>query len=188
MPAGVKSGDTLLAQVGAAATGSVTLTAPAGWSLSGSSSSSNGNRIQAVYLRVAGSAEPSSYTWTSNSAVSAVGGIAAYYNVNTTKRIDVSTSVFHSASSTSVMIPSVTTTQNNDQLIVFMTTFAGENPGQWTMPTGVSTEWVAEDAALGISAGFVDTPVPAAGATGSAAATVPASGTNAVAVIGLRSN
>ena len=53
----------------------------------------NGNSTilaQAIYYRVAGSSEPTSYTWTFSPAESGAGGIAAYRGVNNSTPIDTS--------------------------------------------------------------------------------------------------
>jgi hypothetical protein len=133
-------------------------------------------------MRVAGTQEPSSYTWNANTTISASGGIVAYYNVNPAKRLDVVTSKTV-LNSTTIASPSVTTTLNNDQLLIFMTSFKGEATGGWALPAGMTSEWLLEDGAQNIDSAFVDAVVPAAGATGTRTATIPQAATSAVSVL-----
>ena len=81
-PAGVVSGDVLVAVVDVIAAPSVT--APAGWSLvrTDVTTAANAQTLQAAYVHVAGGSEPSSYTWSLGSKKGAAGAILAYSGVN----------------------------------------------------------------------------------------------------------
>lgn len=88
-----------------------------------------------VFYHIAGSSEPSSYTWTFDTTVeAAAGGIADYANVNTSNPWNTSGGVF-SSNSTTITCPSVNATAN-EQLLCFMATFTGIDPGNLT---GLST-------------------------------------------------
>jgi|GEM_PF-985622 len=88
-PSGVAAGNLLLAQVTFEKGTDARLTAPEGWTLVRRT-----DRLtdlgQAVFYRVATSAEPASYTWTFSQAVKAAGGIARYSGVDTDTPIVIS--------------------------------------------------------------------------------------------------
>ncbi len=77
LPAGVQTGDLLLAQI--AIDGSATLATPAGWTLLQSDSNSI---VQALYYRFATASETGSVTWTWSTSRRAAGGIAVYRGVD----------------------------------------------------------------------------------------------------------
>ena len=118
-PSGVTTNDVLLGMVSVRS--GPTITPPSGWTLV--RSDVNGTSLtQAVYRKVAGGSEPSSYSWTFDGPVSAVvGTIVAYSGVNTGTPVDVSGGQAN-ASSTSVTAPSVTTTVANDMVVGFFGT------------------------------------------------------------------
>ena len=64
-PATTASGDVLIASVYARLAGSSTITPPSGWTLIRRDSSTSGysSLTQALYYKVAGSSEPTSYAW-----------------------------------------------------------------------------------------------------------------------------
>ena len=62
---------------------------PSGWTLVSLQNGAANGQIQGIFDKVAGTAEPASYTWTASTPVFAAGGIAAYGNVNTASPIDV---------------------------------------------------------------------------------------------------
>jgi fibronectin type 3 domain-containing protein len=114
-PAAVVSGDVMLAAV--TTRGKPTITPPSGWTLVRLDASGNAMR-QAIYLRVAGSSEPPSYTFALQSSQWAGGGIVAYGGVDPAAPIDV-TAGQANASSSSITAPSVTTTGPVRMLVVF---------------------------------------------------------------------
>ena len=114
-PSGTVSGDVLLASVALRST--TAITAPAGWTLVRVDPRATIFR-QAVYVHVAGGAEPASYTWTFASARPAVGTIAAYSGVDSANPI-VAHSGIDSAGSASITAPSLTTTVPNTRLVGF---------------------------------------------------------------------
>lgn len=115
------AGDVLIAQV--AVRGAPTITAPAGWTLI--RSTSTGTLIEASYWRVATSSSLSS-TWTFSSSERAIGGIAAFRNVDTVDPIDVSGGQTASGSAT-VTAPSQTQLSNNSMLVALFATANGNS-------------------------------------------------------------
>jgi hypothetical protein len=179
MPSGVRANDVLIAQLAAYSTSvSIQANAPAGWTQVSSKSSPNGYEKEWIFYHVAGSSEPSGYNWQFNRLGSVVrgaaGGIAAYYNVNTTSPIDASNGQFNAASTT-IKATSLTTTVANDQLLCFMTTFTGIPPGNWTaLPFAMSTQWIVESAGATIDVGYFDQALADPGVVPSKTATIPA--------------
>ncbi len=112
-PQGLQAGDAMVA--GITVSGTPTVTAPAGWTLVRNDSRSSTLR-QVVYVKIAGSSEPASYTWTFSSSAGAAGEISAYIGVDQTTPVDASAGQ-SSASSTSISVPSVTTTSDGDLLV-----------------------------------------------------------------------
>jgi len=113
-PVGTSSGDVMLAFVIVRTAGNV-ITPPTGWSLvlrqdSGSSIST------ATYVKVAGAAEPASYSWSFGTAGEASGWIADYVGVNTSTPVDASHGQYN-ASTSNVDNSGVSTTVANDMLV-----------------------------------------------------------------------
>ena len=134
-PAGTLRGDVMVAYVVVRTAGNI-ITPPAGWKLvrrrdSGSSIST------ASYVKVAGSAEPASYTWSFGTADEASGGIASYSGVNTTTPVDASHAQYNRLSSNDDNT-GVTTTTANDLLVyavgITVTTTVND-------PAGFTQEW-----------------------------------------------
>jgi hypothetical protein len=119
------------------------MTAPAGWTAvpNGDWTDGNNARIHAWY-RVAGSSEPSSYTFTltGGSGQDISGGMLAIANASTTAPINASNGQSNGpAQSKNATAPSITTTVPNT-LLVFG---AGCNVGSlsFTPPTGMTEHW-----------------------------------------------
>jgi hypothetical protein len=68
----------------------VTVTAPSGWTLQNSTADPGGKVRDVLYWRVAGSSDPTNWTWTFSSSVKASGGIGAYAGVDQTSPVDAS--------------------------------------------------------------------------------------------------
>jgi hypothetical protein len=90
-----------------------------------------------MYVKVAGSSEPTSYTWSFGTAGEASGGIAGYVGVNTATPVDASHAQYNQTTS-NVDNSGVTTTAANDMLVyaVGITTATTVN-----VPVGFSGEW-----------------------------------------------
>src|SRR6266849_7268887 len=114
LPAGTTSGDVMVAHVIVRTAGN-TITPPVGWNLvlrqdSGSAIST------ASYVKVAGSSEPATYTWSFGTSGEASGGVASYIGVNNTTPVDASHAQYN-ANTSNVDNSGVTTTVTNDMLI-----------------------------------------------------------------------
>ena len=92
-PASVVADDLMLASI--VMSGAATITPPSGWAVvrdPGSNAAldtTSGTLRHAVYFKVAGSAEPSSYTWSLSASRNVAGGLASYSGVNTSSPFDV---------------------------------------------------------------------------------------------------
>jgi len=114
VPNGTQSGDVMVAHVAVRTAGN-TITAPSGWTQI--VRKDTGSALSTVaYWKVAGSSEPSSYTWNFGTSGEASGGIGSYIGVNTTTPIDVSNGQYNSATN-NVDNSGVTTTAANDMLV-----------------------------------------------------------------------
>src|SRR4029077_6118083 len=87
-PVGVTANDVLIASIGVQPS-TASLTAPAGWILVRriNNPSTTSNSL-AVYRKVAGAGEPASYAWGVGGATNTVGGIQAFFDVDTANLID----------------------------------------------------------------------------------------------------
>ncbi|MEA5454106.1 PKD domain-containing protein [Sinomonas sp. JGH33] len=167
-PSGVAAGDVLVASITVDQNPSVA-SVPAGWTamvngLGINASSTGGARIFTYYY-VAGSSEPSSYTWNLSSSVRWGGGITAFRGVNTTTPLDtgVTTAVDTTYSATSITLPSLTTATNG-ALLIGGVGLDSVVPGV-TPPSGWVEPW---EAAGGQIAEFADATQVTAGASGTA--------------------
>lgn len=115
------AGDLLIAQV--AVRGSPSITTPTGWTLI--RSTATGNIIEASYWRVATSSSLTS-TWTFSSSERAIGGIAAFRNVDTVNPIDASGGQATTSSAT-VTAPTQAQASNNSMLVALFTTANGNS-------------------------------------------------------------
>jgi MSHA biogenesis protein MshQ len=206
VPAGTALDDVMIASVtvrpcsatsGAACT--VTVGTPAGWTLirsvdqtTGGGTGGFGNRLL-VYQRVAGAAEPASYTWSIAGAPShagAAGAILGFSGVDTASPI-VAEAGQATASSFNHAAPGIDTgTQINTVLV---SSHSANSAASWTPPAGM-TERVdiasippPDALGLGLEVNTQDFPLP--GATGTRTAThsnPPAQDTGATHVLALR--
>ncbi|MFN8222138.1 MAG: hypothetical protein U0R50_02695 [Gaiellales bacterium] len=92
-PAGVQSGDLLLAAVSHRSSSAVSVSAPSGWTLVRSDSCAGPGGVvqtQNVYTRLASGSEPGSYGWSFSGAGGAVGAVVAYSGVDAASPVAVS--------------------------------------------------------------------------------------------------
>ncbi len=181
-PAGVVADDALLASV--AVRGAPTITPPSGWTLVRLDLSASTVR-QAVFVHIAGDAEPASYTFTLSTAQSAAGGIVAYGGVDGSNPIDVHGGQAN-ASSTSISAPSITTSGPNRMLVGFFGTAALTTE---TAPAGMVErfdEAVPSTNTYKVTAGADDELLAGAGATGTRAALAANTGVNVGQLMALR--
>jgi len=114
VPSGTQNGDVMVAHVIVQTAGN-SLAAPTGWNIIKRQDTST-NISTATYFKVAGSSEPSSYTWTFGTSGEASGGIGSYIGVNTTTPIDTNHAQYNNGVS-NVDNAGVTTTVSNDMLV-----------------------------------------------------------------------
>jgi hypothetical protein len=173
-PSGTVSGDVMIAAI-AVRPETVTIGAPSGWTLIRRSDNPNANaNTLAVYRKVAGGAEPASYTWTLSTNTGAVGGILSFTGVNNTTPVDVENGQI-TANALTHTAPGVTTNFANTMLV---TSHAFTSAATWTPPggmnEGVDVASVAVPNAGGISLEMDYVIQSAAGATGDKTATASA--------------
>src|SRR6266496_1002052 len=135
LPAGTTSGDVMVAHMIVRPAGN-TITPPAGWNLVLRQDTASAIST-ASYVKVAGSSELASYTWSFGTAGEASGGIASYIGVNTTTPVDASHAQYN-ASTSNVDNSGLTTTTANDMLVyaVGITVATTVN-----VPAGFTQEW-----------------------------------------------
>ncbi len=136
VPGGTAEGDFLIAQVAYNAAG--TIDAPEGWNTIDVATHESKPIMQGLYWRSATSNEPAhySFTLTSGKGDTVAGAIAAYSGIDLDDPID----AFGSATTanTSVVAPSISTTQADATLISFFTV---RDNGSITSPSGTTERW-----------------------------------------------
>jgi hypothetical protein len=169
---GVTTGDVLLAEIGIHQSG--TISAPSGWT----QVRSDTNVVTStVFTKVAGSSEPSSYTFTTPASSHIVGGIIAYRGVDTTNPVNV-TGVGTGTSATATA-PSVTTTVANTRVVSIwvasqkaLSSLDAATTTQWNITAGVGN---GQGANIRVGDGVGGETVAAIGATTARNATINAS-------------
>jgi hypothetical protein len=136
-PAGTSAGHVMVASV--ASNDDLGFSAPAGWTRVRDDSAPDLVR-QAVYVKVAGPSEPSSYTWTLPGWRRVAGGITTYSGVDTTHPVDAHAASVNATNGTAVTAPSVTTTVPGTMLVHLAATNA---EGSLTPPPGMTERWEA---------------------------------------------
>jgi hypothetical protein len=168
-PAGVQTGDVMLAVV--AVRSNPTVTPPAGWNLV--TATVNGSNLrQLSYTRVATAGEPSSYRWGFNQNRAASGSILAYTGVSTATPVE--TFSGGTGSSATITAPSATTTSNGAMVVG---AFSIANGATVTPPAGM-TERGEVASSTKIRTEVADGLQRTAGPTGARSATATSSGAN----------
>ena len=137
-PSGVASGDVLVATVAARLAATAALSQPSGWTLVRRDDCSGPQRsdlAQAVFYKVAGGSEPSSYSFSFGSATGAAGSVVAYTGVNTASPVDGSSGRY-SRNSVYIHGPSVTPSGEGTRAVG---SFANTGAQAVTPPSGTST-------------------------------------------------
>ena len=180
-PAGVQAGDVLIAQL-AGRNASLSATAPAGWTLIRRDASSS-SIFQSLYWRVAGSAEPSAYSWTVSAATDLGGSIVAYDGVSNSAPVHAHNGQSNSGT-TSVTAPSITTTVTNARIVFF----GGMGWGwtSFTPPPAMTELHEQKNSAVDVTSTVADATQAGAGATGTRTAVAGDAGTNIGQLIALR--
>jgi hypothetical protein len=159
---------------------------PAGWTLVRQDAVLNAV-MQAVFVRVAGASEPSSYTWSIPDFRRIAGGISSYSGVDTAHPIDAHNGATDSAGSTSITAPSITTTTDGAMLLHLAAINA---EGTISPPAGSTERW--ENSAFRVDstrdalAEVSDVVQASAGVTGSRTAVASQSGRNVAVLLALR--
>ncbi len=184
-PAGTAAGHVMVAQV-VSNDSSPGFSAPSGWSLVSDRSISGALR-QAVYFKVAGPSETSSYRWSLTSSRRVAGGITSYSGVDTVNPVVASATGVNTAASTSVTAPSITTIA--DTVLVHLAALNAE--GTMSPPVGMTERWEAASPHSSTTrdalASASDAVQPAAGPTGPRTATATRSGRSIATLLALRS-
>jgi CSLREA domain-containing protein len=161
-PAGVTTGDVLLASIAQPNDGAVT--PPAGWTLIRSDVQGTSVR-QDLFYRVATGSEPASYVFNLAQSGQSAGAIVAYDGVDTTSPIDVHGGQANTASA-SYTAPSVTPTVSGATLVAFY----ANTTGTVTTPPAGMTERADHPSAAGATE-IADEELVSAGSTGTRTAT-----------------
>ena len=182
VPVGTISGDVMVAAI-AVRPSSVNITPPAGWAAQAAAlqnAAGNSSRQQ-IFYRVAGGAEPASYTWLFDSAFTgAVGGIVSYSGVDTSAPFNAfggNTTPQGADTNLQHRALAVTTTVADTMVI---STHSFTSADTWTPPAGM-TERVdaasqATPNAAGIALEMNDVLQPGVGSTGDKVATAAGNG------------
>jgi chitodextrinase len=181
VPAGTQAGDVMLAVV--ADRGQPNVVAPSGWSNVRKDQNST-TMGQWIFVKVAGSAEPASYTFTLSASQAAAGGILSYTGVNTSSPIDTSGGQSN-ASSMAVTAPSITTSVPNALVVGF---FGIASAATITAPAGMSErgEQASTAGSFKVDSEVADALQSAAGASGSKIAAATGSSANIGQLVALR--
>jgi hypothetical protein len=180
-PAGVASGDVLIAAISHEAGNADTITVPSGWTLVRRVDNTSSEGV-AVYRKVAGASEPASYSWTFDQSRSLSGGMLAYTGVDNTTPIDVENGQA-TGQNTTHATPSITTTQPNEMLVAF---FAIPQAATWTAPTGMTKQIDVPENGRGNSLAVATVSQAGAGATGTKTATASTTDVGVTELLALR--
>jgi hypothetical protein len=163
VPAGVQSGDTLVAQILVwDGSGSDVPAPPNGWTSIRHDSASNGNNITSwLYYRVAGSNEPASYGWNIGSQWAA-GAMGAWRGGALSPLDRDSGAGKAGASPLSEAAPSLTPANNNELQIYFYGSQTAVGP-TITLPGAITQRFDAVSSKEGFSLGFGDLAAPPEG-------------------------
>jgi hypothetical protein len=170
-PAGVVSGDVMLAAIDVRLVSAGAITPPSGWTLVRADANGGGagvNLTQAIYLRVAGSLEPSAYTWTFSKSRYVAAAILAYAGADRTAPVIAHSGRF-TPDSQMITAPSVTTTVAGSALVAL---FGSNGSGSTTPPSGMVERYDVSTAAVSsaVKSAGADEVRSSTGATGDRAA------------------
>lgn len=155
LPAGVVTGDLLLAHIGAEGA-STLITPPAGWTVV--ARVEGAELASAIFSRTATASEPTSYNFDLGASTRVSGGMLRLQNAFAAGAIE---SVSHATGSgTTLAAPSVANAAPGALLVLFC---AGAFQANWATPTGATEQW-DRNARVSLQAA---TRAPAMGATGS---------------------
>jgi putative pyrroloquinoline-quinone binding quinoprotein len=170
-PTGTLQNHVMIASIGLRPN-TATITPPSGWKLVRriDNSSTTASSL-AVYYKVAGASEGSSYAWTFSTSAGSAGGIQTFSGVDPTTPIDVEGGQ-NTASSLTHASPSVTTTVARAMIV---TSYSFASAATWTPPSGMTEGFdVASIAVPNVAGQSIEGDYvlqTAAGATGAKTAT-----------------
>lgn len=177
-PSGTIEGDVMVAHV-VVNSASTTITTPTGWTLLRRDNTS-GSMASIIFYKVAGASEPSSYNWSFGTSRNSAGGIATYYNVDTSTPIDAHNGQYNQDTST-MTAPSITTTLSNGRLLYIAGASASSSVSG---PSGMTQQWRVGSSSMSYLA---ERAVTTAGPTGNVTATNTLTGeSNTAALVALR--
>ncbi len=189
-------GDVLIAAISANAdlAGILGITPPSGWTLVQKTDNQTGNLFPtvAMYYHAVSGGEPSTYTWnfSNTSGVGAYGGgwMTSFTGVNTSNPIDASGSqnvAVSSGTTTSYSTPIISTTADNEMLVMAFVGNCTNSGATWSTP--ISTSVITSDVHGGCSggSGFYISQA-ATGAYGAITSVAPASSYGGAAILALK--
>jgi IPT/TIG domain/Putative Flp pilus-assembly TadE/G-like len=169
-PAGTSSGDFLLAQVLFNSGSNLSVSPPAGWSLARKTTIGTTTLGQAIYYKVAGTSEPSSYIWSFGSSVEAAGGILRYTGVDTATPFSPSAGngsigSGNTGSGSTLTASSINTTNTNTRIVTF---FGHENDTSLSTPFSMTERYEKQQNNSGqdLTVAVDDDNVSSSGSTG----------------------
>lgn len=178
-PAGTAQNDVMVAQIAASRVSSscVTVTPPAGWTQVRTDVVSSRGLLtractrQSAYYKVAGAAEPASYSFALSNGAYATGAIASYRGADSAAPIMTSSGQTGSGTG-NITAPSLTTTRGGARLLGLFAVRDGSD--ETIVPPACMTERVetATGNSAGLTLALADSPWGTAGATGNRVATV----------------
>jgi hypothetical protein len=168
-PSNVSQNDILVADVVVNGGDAATITAPSGWTLIRRTDNDT-NTAMASYYKVAGSSEPSSYTWSIDSQTRAEGGITRYSGVDMSNPVDTSAGNF--GRGTTATTSAITTASNNEGVIALYGFDVGNSGNYFSAPSGMTEKYDVSNSPLGPSTAADDALQTSAGSTGSKTSTI----------------
>lgn len=139
-PAGTTVGDVLVACLALNGGGVSSSGVPAGWTLIATATGVANPHVFGYY-HVAGSAEPSSFTWGLSSSVANGAGIARYSGVRAASPIDAAATTASGASATTGTLPGLTTATPGAMLVGCMGINSSSTAVLIDPPSGMTEAW-----------------------------------------------
>jgi hypothetical protein len=159
-PAATGHGDVLVASL--ALNGATIASAPTGWVQIAAITNLSNPKLYSYY-RVAGSAEPASYTWALSSSAAGSGGLSRYSGVsNTNPLADPANIASSTAPVASLTVPAVTTTSPGAMLVGSAAINSSGTTVLIESPAGMTERWDLG----GKRQGYADALLPNAGSSG----------------------
>ncbi len=183
-PPGTPAGRVMVASIVSSDDDTVAV-APEGWTPVRSDSIPDMLR-QTIYVKVAGGAEPDSYTWTLPERRQLAGGITTYSGVDPAGPVEAHAATVAQPKGTTVSAPSVTTLAADTRLVHFAAVNA---EGTLVSPSGLTQRWLAAapvGATTDVLTASYDARQPEAGPTGLRVVTATEPGGRIAAVLVLR--